>query len=190
MVKVAWPADIICVHSTRPLGRMIEWAERDGDKAWATHIAVVVDRERGNRTPWSKCLIVEALETVQLHKFSSRYTIPPDADQVHIYRPLELDWDERVRIAARAREKVNRLYNYGMIVLQLFDGLLGKLIRRRVVFWRKLGTRLFGEICSVVVSQSYYEATGWTFGLPALAANPDDIEDYCATHPQKYIRLI
>ena len=74
-------------------------------------------------------------------------------------------------------EAVGRFYGYGKLPLHLLDAVLcGRRVFRRLARWPLL-------ICSWHVVKSF-AAGGVTFGVPAWAAQPDDLWDWCMGREQ------
>ena len=173
------PCDIILTHGGSFVSRAIRWAEsRPGHPAYANHAALCLDGG-----DWSGALIGEALSRVQTHSPASQYA--GSTTQLRVWRPLDLTDQQRQAIIGAALRQVGQGYDYLKIGLQAIDGLLGKLFRREVVLARRLGSGDWGPICSWYVAEAY-DAAGLTFGMPPRAADPDDLDSYCAAHPVKY----
>ena len=58
-----------------------------------------------------------------------------------------------------------------------------------VYFFRRLILAKDYPICSWVVAWAYQKA-GRDFGVPAAAADPDDIWDYVTRHPDEYEEVL
>ena len=89
-----------------------------------------------------------------------------------IYRPTNLTDEEQTQILMAANSYAGKRYGYLKIFLHFFDWLLvGEYA------FRRLGRMDRYPICSWLVAHSYKKA-GKHFGVPARAANPDDIWDF------------
>lgn len=89
-----------------------------------------------------------------------------------VYRPTFLSDGERLVIAARARSFVGRPYGWSKILLHA------------------LGLQRFSfldgyPICSWVASSAYAQV-GHAFGVPAIEATPDDVEDHVLANPSLF----
>jgi len=175
------PADIILVRGGSWFARVIRWfEEHPGDSALYHHAGIGFKAG----TPRT-CLILEQLLRCSEHSLASAYA--GTGSLISIYRPVGLTAKECQKIADEAHSHLGQWYNVGMIPLQALDGILEKIFRRRIVLFRRLSTTALGRICSVLVTRAYFKVMGWTFGLGANEANPDDLGDYCEEHPEKYI---
>lgn len=173
------PGDIFFTRGGAWISRMIRWAEsRPGNKGEVNHVGLVV--ARGD---FPDAEVIEALRTVQRHTLRSEYGGSGTA--ISVYRPLNISTEQLLRVLGYADRLVGQKYDYAKIALHLVDGLLGKVARREVVLARRLAAGGRGPICSWVVAQAFGSA-GLTFGVPGRAADPDDIYDFCRTHPEIY----
>jgi hypothetical protein len=123
--------------------------------------------------------ITEALPHVVEHKLVDEYGSDPKAE-LCVFRPLNLtDADERM-IIAKAESYVGDGYGYAKLLAQLADDLLGS-----PYLFRRLCRIDNRPICSYVVGAAF-NAVGLNFGVPYRAVSPDDIWDFCISHPDKY----
>jgi len=185
-----YPGDIFLSQSQDgKLGPIIRWFQgRPGDPADFNHTGLVT---RAGVLPSSNSLqhpvITEALWHVRRGSLWEFYG-PPAGEKrpaLAIYRPYTLDSAACTRLAGRAEEYVGRRYAWWGLGLQGADWWLTKKAGHEVYAFRHLdlGNRVY---CSQLVGR-VYAAEGLTFGVPEGAVpNPDDIEDYCRTHPNKY----
>ena len=105
------------------------------------------------------------------------------ATGVAVFRPTDLNDEEKARIVAKANGYVGRRYGWVKIATHLLDwGLKGAYVFRRLTADDDY------PICSWVVAHAYLTADR-TFGVPAGAANPDDIWDYVVAHPDEFIQV-
>ena len=177
-----FPGDIFFTRGGAWISRAIRWAEsRPGNRGEVNHVGLVM-----TRAEFPDSEVVEALRKVERHTLKSQYEGTGTA--IAVFRPVNLTDAERIQILRYADEMVGRKYDYAKIALHLVDGLLGKVFRREVVFARRIASADHGPICSWVVAQAYASA-GFDFGVPGRAADPDDIFDFCTTHPEIYARV-
>ena len=168
------PGDIVFTRGTGILSRLIRFFSTTGgeSRTMVNHVAVVTHGGTAGGA-----LIVEALTTVQYNRLW-RYATPKN--EIAIFRARNLSIQEANLVARTAMTYVGRTYGYLKIVTHFLDYFLGG----RYVF-RHLTVSDRYPICSWVVAHAY-DAVGKRFGVSDNAASPDDMWDYCVTHPDKY----
>jgi len=172
------PGDIYLTKGTSLISRGIRYFSTSHGEARteANHVGLVT--AAGTE---KSATIVEALTRVKRRRMSAYSN--STSNQVAIYRPINVTPEQIETIVARAEQYVGDKYGYLKIVAHLADWCLGG----RYVF-RRIAAMDNYPICSWVVSQSYADA-GLNFGVPAGAASPDDIMDFCTSHPEKYMTV-
>jgi hypothetical protein len=171
IVKVGWDnlntvqyCDIVSVKTPRDLmskATRIAQRRQFEQESWASHTGVIVDR-----TLEDKVIVNEALWRVT-------------------ERPLD-DYKGKSQVCI-ARFPINNLIKKYTIIEDLKSRIGAK------YGWWKLFHHLFGRqdiikninrpICSYHVAQAFSKA-GFTFGVPAWQAQPDDILDYVLYNSQ------
>jgi cell wall-associated NlpC family hydrolase len=96
-------------------------------------------------------------------------------DRGQVYRPRNVSLEAADRIVKRAQRYVGAPYGWGKIVLHAIG-------MERFAFVDG------APICSWLVAVPYSEE-GYTFGVPANAATPNDIATFILAHPDKYNRV-
>jgi hypothetical protein len=165
------PADLVFTHGGAWLSRAIRWASRaKGEPStYANHVGGFVGGGE----------VVEALWRTVQHPFTEM------SGPLQVWRNRGLtDWD-RARVATKARGYVGEAYGGAKIVTHLGDALLSKVFGGSPFFFRRLAHRDDYPICSWVWAWSFAEI-GYSFGLPPEAAQPDDMHDWCAAHPDHW----
>ena len=167
--------DIVCTHGNSWISRAIRWFSRTGgeSRAMCNHVGIVVTP--GNERSAG---IVEALSTVQYHSIK-KYTDDEDTF-VAIYRPTNVTEEDCYEMANRAYSHVGKTYGYFKIVAHFLDWCLGGRY-----FFRRITRSGNYPICSWVVADAYGHI-GLDFGVEIGQASPDDIWDFCVTHPDIY----
>ncbi len=155
------PGDIVLVASDGLVGYFIRRQERrSGEgRTYVNHAAMLVSTTGDLVDAQPPRVTLEPL---------SRYK----GELVAIYRCRSLTLEGRDRLAEMARAYVGRLYGFGKILLHK----LGLRRWARVDRW---------PICSWTVAQPY-ATLEFDFGVEARAADPDDIFDFCESHPELY----
>ncbi len=124
-------------------------------------------------------VVVEALSKVREHKLWDQYR-SPKKNHVSVYRSKNVSPEETEIIVATAKRQINKTYGYGKIVAHFLDWCFSG-----IYFFRWFARNGKYPICSWLVAHAYYEV-GYDFGVPAEAANPDDIWDFVNDHPNYY----
>lgn len=138
----------------------------------STHVAMVT--KGGDRL--KDCFCVEAVaKGVKIQKVGKPY-------KVVVYRLRGMK--DEICLANLAVDLKGGKYGFVRIGAHFFDW-LGS--RGRKYTWRKrIPGGLAGRECSNVIAYLWNKCMGLTFGVPQYAASPDDIDDYCASHVDKY----
>lgn len=169
------PGDIFVTRGDSFISKAIRFFSRSGgeSRTMVNHTGLIVTEGTS-----ASAEIVEALTKVKRRKFSAYQR--STSTQVAVFRPINVTDDQIVTIVDRAVGYVGDGYGYLKIVAHLIDWCLGgRYVARRVVAMDNY------PICSWVVAQAYADA-GLNFGVPAGAASPDDIWDFCLANPDKY----
>jgi hypothetical protein len=126
--------------------------------------------------------IIEAIFAgVQIHDLERCYG--GREDLVSIWRPNNINEEDRQEICDRATLYNGDTYGYGKVVLHALDGILGKFGIYPLFKW--MGGLDDFPICSYLVAQAYADV-GFEFGVSAKLASPDDIWDFVNCNPSKY----
>lgn len=173
------PGDIFLSRGNAPHKKIIRLGERTiGEKpSRVNHTGMIVMQ---SIAMWAHC--VEALVTVQEHPIWDAYH--GTRDDVAVYRCKDLTDEQRKDLARYARSYKGRKYGWLKIGTHFLDWCVGG-----AYFFRRLTNSDKYPICSWVVAQSYSKL-GLNFGCDPGAANPDDIDDYVLSHPEKYEEII
>ena len=174
------PGDVFATRGRSVVSRLIRFFTRSfGEKRTrVNHVGLVVV---GGLL--QDVVVVEALSRVRRHKLLSRYG-KGGTSEVAVFRPLNLDEDQKRMLVAKAESYVGRKYGWGKVVAHFADWLLlGAYVFRRFTQGDEY------PICSWLVAHAF-KAVGKHFGKPAGAASPDDIWDFMTTHPDKYREVV
>lgn len=169
--------DIGGTRGTAWLSRAIRWATRQcwEPKSVVNHTFLVVN----NCDRIEDVEIVEALARVRHHKLHKRYV---GKGEVEIWRPLNVDTEQRARIAARALEFVGRWYPWHRLLLHLVDE---KIFSGRVVM-RRLAVVESWAVCTPLAMLAYWPEN-LHFGLESpFEGNPDNLRDFLVENRDKY----
>ncbi len=172
--------DILGTANPDLTGRLIRFFERapQQPKPQVSHVGLIAAS-----MPLIFAPVIEALATVRNRVMWDAYV--KSKTPVRIWRPKTLTEGQKTRILAKANSYVGRKYGWIKIGAHAVDWLLSKLFSRDVYAARRVAGLDRYPICSWVVAQAY-AAAGLYFGVEPGAAQPDDIDAYCASHPDKY----
>lgn len=173
------PGDIFLTRGPGFISGLIRFFSRHigESRAQVNHTGVIVVGG-----PLTTAIAVEAVAHVVRRPLWVAYG-PPKKDAVAIFRPLNLTPEETAAIVSAAEGYVGERYGYLKIAAHLADWLLfGAYVFRRLAQMDNY------PICSWLVAHAYLKA-GKDFGVPAGAAEPDDIWDFVTKHPDKYAQI-
>lgn len=162
--------DVFLTRGNSFVSKAIRWFSRSTgeSRTMVNHCGVVVSDGTVDESE-----IIEALTTVKRRRFSvySR----SKSTQVAVYRATNASPEQLDTIVSRALSYEHRKYGYAKLAAHALDRLLGG-----VYLFRRVASVDWYPICSWVVASSYADA-GFNFGVPAGAADPDDIWDFVST---------
>lgn len=168
--------DVVCEHGTGFFGRAIQWFTRGWFEArtWASHAARMLD---GN-------LIAEAEWHFEVHAFDP-------TRKVKVWRRREAFPDEVLDcFTVKAEHYKGKDYGWWKNAAHAADALLEKTPLRWVFGHVYLFRLVIGvsdyPICSWEVAWTFDECADYRFGVPPNEAAPDDIADYCESHPDEW----
>ncbi len=174
-LTILLPGDILFTRAPTWLSKAIRFCTRTigESKSVASHVGIITE----GGFLWH-AILVEAQAHTNRHTLGEGYGSKPD--ELCIFRPLNLTQEDLNAIAQKAETYVGRDYGYLKLGLHLLDWCIGG-----KYFFRRLGRLDNYPICSYVVS-SAYKVRGKSFGIANFGASPDDMWDFCITHPDKY----
>lgn len=172
------PCDIFLTKGTSFISKAIRFFTRSfGEKRTeANHVGIIVEGGSVH-----SAVAVEALTKVKRHPLA-RYSKKRKTG-VAVFRPIDLTNEDKAAIVAKSEGYVGRKYGWTKIATHLLDwGLKGAYVFRRLTPDDNY------PICSWVVAYAYL-AAGREFGVPAGAANPDDIWDFVVSNGDKFTQI-
>lgn len=165
--------DVVCELGQRWFGRAICWFTRGWfePRTWTAHSGRMIDAE----------YIGEALG-----RFTVQRLDPTRRIKVWRYRAGFSDWSlDCMRF--KAAHYAGKSYGWWKNAAHALDGLLQKLLPvKRVYLFRRLIGMTKYPICSWEVAWTLDECAHVRFGCPPNMAAPDDIADYCESHPDEW----
>ncbi len=164
--------DVFFTRSNSLLGRLIRWAETDPGE-----IDSLVNHS-GNYVADGEASSADTVQAV------GHVTLGPLAEgtEAYIYRPVPpLTKEEKIALRSYALSYVGDRYGWWKLLFHLADRFLfkGKKILSSLLF---INSR---PICSFLTA--HVEAmVNRTFGMDPDVADPDNMIDYCDTHPEQW----
>jgi hypothetical protein len=187
--------DTFFTRSNTLLGRLIRFGETDKGEAkgssWTNHTGVVVEDGWIGAEP--QAVVIEAL----WHTRKGPLVLAKD-QQVRVFRPIPAyDAEELARFRREAETYVGDKYGWWKLLVQFADKSLfgGKKVLTTALYvkGRPICSFLAGHVNHVAQSNirvSNRVLNGlrngeamYSFGTPPQAADPDEMMDFCLTHP-------
>jgi hypothetical protein len=106
-----------------------------------------------------------------------------------IWRCRSLTREQREAVTRQALSYLGAKFGMGKFLTHLLDGLINRVIRRDIYFFRRLNHDQRYPICSWITAYSYDRALNYQFGVPPECADPDEIGDWLSTHPDEWVRI-
>jgi hypothetical protein len=106
-----------------------------------------------------------------------------------VWRRRGLTRRQQARLTRQAVRYVNTRISFRKLFTHLLDGLLNKVARREVFFFRRLNHDDRYPICSWITAFAYDRALHYQFGAPPSCADPDQIADWVRAHPREWTRV-
>jgi hypothetical protein len=177
---VLLPGDIVLTTGGGWISKLIrKFTRTKGEgKTRYNHVGIVV-----KPGTIDTAIIVEALHRVRRHTIASNYG-KPGAGWVAVWGPPKI-WTERTvaKVVKDAESYTGKKYGYLKIGLHALDYYLGKILRKEVFLFRRIGFMDRYPICSWLVAHAY-DTIGYRFqGKHPDVVQPDDIGDH-VRHPQ------
>lgn len=176
-------ADILCYSGNNFIAKSIKWFT-EGYKETPTiisHCGLFA-----NSGDLEQVDIIEALFPKGVVKRNFMKNYKNDLENCYILTPLNINISQRDKIVESATTYLNHPYGTLKLIPHAFDGLLGKIIKKRnVVFFKRLCFVKTLPICSSLVAIAY-KSVGLDFGIKEQYATPDDIWDFAVNNTDKY----
>ena len=174
-MKLLKAGDIVLSSGNSRFARLVRWGQTSpGEERSLVNHAIIV--HSGGHPAFAR--IVESDSVVRygaLSDFHSR-------DMCYAFRPKNISETVLSTIVNAAYRRIGERYGYPQLFAQLTDTKLfaGKNVARRL-----FAGPSHRAVCSRLVAEAYGTA-GYDFGVPAYAASPDDIFDFCTFRSDKY----
>ena len=106
-----------------------------------------------------------------------------------VWRCRTLTEEQREALTSQALAYLGERFGMAKFVTHLLDGLITKVARKQIFFFRRLNHNQRYPICSWITAFSYDRAIGYRFGVPPECADPDQIDDWVSSHPHEWVRV-
>lgn len=162
--------DIVLVSGDSAIARAIKalTRSRGEEPTVANHVGIIVHPGKVR-----DALIGEALERVVVRPLMAY----AGCERIKIIRAINLSDQERWIVANHVAAREGQKYGALKLLPQAIDGVLGWLSGEDTVLARRVSLFPNLPICSYLAGMAYREI-GKDFGVPAMAANPDEIDDF------------
>lgn len=171
--------DIILCPSNNDLpGALTRWIEQSSGEnpTYAVHTAQFLD----------PATILEMEYTVKKRTLKE---VLQKRKRFEVWRCPSLTMQQREAISLKSLDYFNARFGWAKVITHSLDGLLNKVSRKQVFFFRRLNHSDRYPICSWVTAFSYDRVLHYQFGVPPECADPDQIHDWLKTHPGEWTRV-
>jgi len=103
-----------------------------------------------------------------------------------VWRRRGLTAGQRQALTRKALVYRGTKFGWGKLVTHVLDGLINKIARQEIFFFRRLNHRDRYPICSWITAFAYDRALHYRFGVPPECADPDLMHDWVKAHPGEW----
>lgn len=168
--------DVVFLASRGDLpGRLGSWIaqSRGEDPTYAVHTAQFID-------PGTLLEMDFLTEKRKLsHLLSSRRGF-------EVWRLRGLTAEQRETLTQKALVYFGMKFGWGKLVTHVLDGLINKIVRKEIFFFRRLNHSDRYPICSWITAFAYERALHYRFGVPPQCADPDQMHDWVEANPKEW----
>jgi hypothetical protein len=173
------PGDILLFADKGDLsGKLTRWVTQTfGERpTYAVHTAQVLDSR-------------SVLDMNFVARVRAMADVVKEGRGFEVWRCRRLTTEQREALTRQARRYVNTRFGWAKLFTHALDGLINKVLRREVFFFRRLNHSDRYPLCSSITAVSYDRALKYHFGVPPECADPDAIHDWLKTHPDEWLRV-
>jgi hypothetical protein len=170
------PGDVVFLASKGDLpGRLGNWiAQSRGERpTYAVHTAQFLDAG----TILEMDHLAEKRNLGQLLKRRRGF---------EVWRRRGLTAEQRQALTGKALFYFGMKFGWPKLVTHVLDGLINKITRKEVFFFRRLNHNDRYPLCSWITAFAYDRALHYRFGAPPECADPDQMHDWVTTHPMEW----
>jgi hypothetical protein len=103
-----------------------------------------------------------------------------------VWRRRGLTAGQRRALTRKALAYRGTKFGWGKLVTHVLDGLINKIARQEIFFFRRLNHSDRYPICSWITAFAYDRALHYRFGVPPECADPDLMHDWVKAHPGEW----
>jgi hypothetical protein len=103
-----------------------------------------------------------------------------------VWRCRRLSPEQRDALTGQALAYLGERFGMAKFVTHFLDGLITKVARKEVFFFRSLNHNQRYPICSWITAFAYDRALHYQFGVPPECADPDQIDDWVSSRPDEW----
>jgi hypothetical protein len=177
--------DIILYAGRRDFfSKAVRWVERTSREGptYAVHSAQFLDGGRYLELDWVE-KIRASQEIMKKRKLSGVW----EPRGFEVWRCQWLTTEQREAVTQEALTYLGAKVGRAKFLTHMLDGLVNKVARREIFFFRRLNYNQRYPICSWATAFSYDRALNYQFGVPPDSADPDHISDWVHTHPDEWL---
>jgi hypothetical protein len=108
---------------------------------------------------------------------------------LEVWRCRNLTDRQRDALTRSALIYVNVRIGVVRCMAHVADGLLGKIMRKEVFFFRRVEPEDRHPLCAGITASAYDKVLGYRFGVEPQGADPDQIHDWVTGHPDEWTRV-
>ena len=101
-----------------------------------------------------------------------------------VWRRRGLTAGQKQALTRKALVYLGMKFGWAKLVTHVLDGLINKIVRKQIFFFRGLNHSDHYPICSWITAFAYDRALHYRFGVPPECADPDQMHDWVKAHPQ------
>ncbi len=103
-----------------------------------------------------------------------------------VWRRRGLTTRQRQALTRKALVYSGMKFGWGKLITHVLDGLINKVVRREIFFFRRLNHSDRYPICSWITAFAYDRVLHYRFGVPPECADPDQMNDWVKAHPGEW----
>jgi hypothetical protein len=105
---------------------------------------------------------------------------------LEVWRCRNLTTEQRQALTCEALVYSDTKFGCAKLVTHTLDGLINKISRKEIFFFRRLNHSDRYPICSWITAFAYEKVLHYHFGVPPECADPDQMHDWVTTHPSEW----
>jgi hypothetical protein len=170
------PGDILFFAGNSDLsGPLSRWFTRSRNEqpTYAVHTAQFID----TRTILEMNFLVKKRSLAQVLRNKRPF---------EVWRRRGLTAGQRHALTTKALVYFGTKISCAKLLTHALDGLINKISRKEVFFFRRLNHGDTYPICSWITAFAYARVLHYSFGVPPECADPDQMHDWVRSHPRQW----